>query len=42
MGVVAVELLCSRSVRSSFDVVLEPESKPTVSGGAGDGGRCTV
>lgn len=28
MGVVAVELLCSRSVRSSFDVVLEPVSKP--------------
>lgn len=25
---VAVELLCSRSVRSSFDVVLEPVSKP--------------
>ncbi len=28
MGVVAVELLCSRSVRSSFDVVLEPVSMP--------------
>lgn len=28
MGVVAVELLCSRSVRSSFEVVLEPLSKP--------------
>lgn len=28
MGVVAVELLCSRSVRSSFEVVLEPASKP--------------